>query len=349
MRTHLVAAAVVVAAFGSHAFGQSFSDAVENGNVELVRERLANGFDVNYAYENGRTPVYFARDLETLEVLLDAGADLAVRERASGQSPLEAFAERAAEDGEERAKWTALVAKLKAAGADYTFDAAILLNDVAAVRAALERDRSFATAGDGRGAPLRTAARFGYVGLCKLLIEHGADVNGFDEGLGFPILHAAIDRPETLKLLLDRGANVRRRITYDGGRTGVWLVGDEATALHYAVAAGNLQSVKTLLEAGLDPTAADEEGQTPLHIAVRFEAWEEEWGRDASEYVPIVEYLVAQDASLRFRDRRGRTPLERAEEADSSEAIRAALRGNTRDCKERPADEPSPTPPPAGE
>ena len=78
----------------------------------------------------------------------------------------------------------------------------------------------------------------------------------------------AVKHPAVVKLLIEHGANIKRRITWRGGRSGQWIIGDEASALHYAVREGNLESVKLLIATGLDPNAADDQGQTPLHIAV---------------------------------------------------------------------------------
>ncbi|MCA9180019.1 MAG: ankyrin repeat domain-containing protein, partial [Planctomycetales bacterium] len=84
--------------------------------------------------------------------------------------------------------------------------------------------------------------------------------------------------------------------------------------------------VQLLLEAGLDPSAADDKGQTPLHIAIIFERWERDNERDASTFPAIVESLLKHDASTRFEDKEGRTPLELARKVKSSDEIRFYLR-----------------------
>jgi len=145
---------------------------------------------------------------------------------------------------------------------------------------------------------------------------------------------SAMKHPAIVKLLVDHGANLKRRITWLGGSTGVSITGDEVTALHFAVGVGNLESVKVLVIAGLDPNAADDKGQTPLHVALLLERWKHRISslvdRDKVATITptfgrIVEYLLINDASLRFKDRKGRTPAQLAEQIGSPKVIRQLL------------------------
>ena len=111
------------------------------------------------------------------------------------------------------------------------------------------------------------------VEICKLLLKHKANPDDFERGGGYPIMAEAVDHAAVIKLLIHAGANVRRRITQlVGGSTGGRIIGDEATALHFAAQAGNVDSCRLLVAAGADVSAADTEGQTPLHVALRGEA-----------------------------------------------------------------------------
>ncbi|HHK41544.1 MAG TPA: ankyrin repeat domain-containing protein [Planctomycetaceae bacterium] len=306
---------------------QDLLEPVRNGDIEQVKKLLASGADVNESYENRITPIFVANTPEMVKLLLASGAELEVRSAATGQSPIENAAENFYERKNERAKWKRIVAILRNGGATYTVDTAIYLNDIDFIKARLASDDSWVNYTEGsHSAPLRVAARIGRTEICKLLLEHRADPDSFASAVGFPIIHDAVDHPAIVKLLIEHGANLKRRITWLGGRTGIWIVGDEATALHFAVRAGNLESVKLLVEAGLDPSAADDKGQTPLHIAILFERWERDWKRDASSYPAIVEYLLEHDASIRFEDKSGRSPLKLARKLKSSFAIRSALR-----------------------
>jgi ankyrin repeat protein len=319
----------------SACYGQSLRKAVETSNVERVRELLESGANANTTYENGYTPIYFAEDPRIVDLLLAHGAKLNMRSAGSYQSPIESAADNWYFNVKRRDEWKAIVNRLRDAGAEYTIDTATYMNDIPFVQEALEKDDSWVNKSRGaQSVPLRVAARTGRLEICKLLLDHKADPDSFEEGNGYPIIYDAVQHPAIVQLLVERNANLKRRITWMGGRSGVWLIGDEGSALHYAVSAGKLESVKILADAGLDPNAADNKGQTPLHIAIRFERWDKSWGRDTSPFPKIIQYLLDNDASLALTTKGGQsphgfekelTPLELAKELGSPKEIIQAL------------------------
>jgi ankyrin repeat protein len=160
--------------------------------------------------------------------------------------------------------------------------------------------------------PIMIAAEEGHVGVVRLLLERGADVNASnkDSHPTFPflagctalLLGALEGHEEVVSVLLGSGADITRK-NRDGGTvlwmacrfasTGVVLellqhmqgVGlderdDEGcTALWYACYWGNVEIVRALVLAGADHTIANHRGRT-----TRGEA---EWG----EYDECVEVL----------------------------------------------------------
>ncbi|MDO5567400.1 MAG: ankyrin repeat domain-containing protein, partial [Planctomycetia bacterium] len=70
-----------------------------------------------------------------------------------------------------------------------------------------------------------------------------------------PAYFYSCGKPEFLKMMLERGADVSLRNNVQG------------TAMHFAAANGALESVRLLVEAGADPNAKDSNGETPLVIA----------------------------------------------------------------------------------
>jgi ankyrin repeat protein len=326
---------------GSARLGEDLRNAVRDGNVMLVKSLLESGADANATYENGLTPIYFAYKPEIVDLLISHGAKLNIRDRAILQSPIEEAAEQCYRFADNRDTWRIIVAKMRDAGAEYTIDTAIYLNDVPFVEKRLAADASWVNKRRGtQRVPLRLAAGTGRVEICKLLLEHGADPNAFEEFAGYPIMVDAVKHPAVVKLLIEHHANLTRRITWRGGRSGLWIIGDEASALHYAAQEGSLESVKLLIAAGLDPNAADDRGQTPLHIAIMFSVMKPKLDaglrhlnglgdgpqKETYHFGDIVAVLLENDASVSFVDRSGKTPLDLADEVKSPEEIRKLLR-----------------------
>jgi len=114
---------------------------------------------------------------------------------------------------------------------------------------------------------LTIAFEHSQLNIVKLLIKRGYDVNeqmighfGFgdnsmdDEVLSYPIIEATRRESEDLvKYLLERGANPNN------------IGPDGCIALHFA---HNVEIAKLLIEAGSDINFANDEGYTPLHLAV---------------------------------------------------------------------------------
>ncbi|KAL9121619.1 MAG: hypothetical protein Q9187_001824 [Circinaria calcarea] len=125
---------------------------------------------------------------------------------------------------------------------------------------------------------LRYCAYFGFKSLVQMYLEMGVDPNCKACDYCETPLHLAVARghPETVALLLDKGASVYSR-TYFGGET----------SLHYACARGRSGIVRLLLEQGADVNALTYKiGKTPLHIAT------------AHGHLEIMKLLITHNADM---------------------------------------------------
>ncbi len=190
-------------------------DAVRDGNADRVNALLEPVADANITYESGFTPIYFAHDAKMVDLLIAHGAKLNIRTGQYLQTPIESAAQKYDESvPEHRDTWRTIIARMRNAGAEYTIDTAIYMNDVPFVENSLATDSTWVNQTRGaRRLPLRLAARLGRVEICKLLLEHRADPNALEEGIEWPISVDAARHPAVAKLLIEHRANLSRRTT----------------------------------------------------------------------------------------------------------------------------------------
>ncbi|XP_051707823.1 palmitoyltransferase ZDHHC13 isoform X2 [Oryctolagus cuniculus] len=147
--------------------------------------------------------------------------------------------------------------------------------------------------GDLNSTPLHWAIRQGHLPMVILLIQHGADPALID-GEGFSSIHLAVlfQHMPIIAYLISKGQSVN--MTDVNGQTPLMLsaqkvIGPEPTGfllkfnpslsvvdkihqntpLHWAVAAGNVNAVHKLLEAGSSLDIRNVKGETPLDVALQ--------------------------------------------------------------------------------
>lgn len=260
--------------------------AVRFNQADVVEWLLANDADVNVKAYNGFTPLYMAHlsaNPRIYKMLLAAGADPNAKD-AFGKTPLQTVVSRLVDTNQLKnpkhvEKWDRILNVFIEHGVNLDLISAIQLGKDDLVKKILNESPDLMDRYLGNQRPLRTAAQYGRHETAQFLIENfpdKIDVDNFAGESGFPIAKTALKHFEVLELLIQNGADLERRITWQGARTGIWLIGDNATLLHYAARDGNPATIKILLSHGVDPFATsrtdtkEEIGQTALEVATQF-------------------------------------------------------------------------------
>jgi ankyrin repeat protein len=252
--------------------------AVRYGHVDAVKWLLKHGADVNAIAYNGFSPLHFADDVAIVRLLLEKRGDSSHPDAPSGETPLQRAVKKLidATDAPEKEQWARIVLLYQEAGAEYDIVTAIHLDDLARVKVILRKSPEMANR-SAHDSPLRLAASLGRADICRYLIhECHVDVDDFEGGNGYPVIMSALEFPEIVKLLIESGADLKTRITWQGGRSGIWIIGDDATILHHAAADGVPETINLLIDQGVDIFAAAhqfrDEGakQTALEVAAIF-------------------------------------------------------------------------------
>jgi uncharacterized protein len=155
-----------------------------------------------------------------------------------------------------------IAALLAGRAASLDFSEACALGDTGRVRTMLGKRPSLLDEKSADGfPPLGLAIFFRQPALAKVLIELCADVNAVsDNAQRVAPLHAAaaVSDRDTMKLLLERGADPNARQQMD------------FTALHGAASRGDVEMAKMLLAHGADAAARTSDGMTVADFALKF-------------------------------------------------------------------------------
>ena len=189
-------AAVVLVGCGPSAPDISIHEAVNNGNVEAVKQHLAAGTDVNAKDDSNITPLLWAINNsheEIVELLISKGADVNFKDIA-GQTPL---------DWAESGKFTEIADLLRKHGGK---NGSNRLVDKKSEKSKPYLKRS-------RGSSIHVASYRGDIEIVKQYLTKGMDVNVRNVITGHTPLHEASNngKDEIAKLLINSGADVNAK------------------------------------------------------------------------------------------------------------------------------------------
>jgi ankyrin repeat protein len=269
---------------GVSCFGTALIDAVQNDDRAQVANLLSTDANVNAREDDGSTALAWSAvrcNPEIAALLLKANADPNLTNE-HGIGPLAL----AITNGS-----AAIVKLLLAKGADPNL------------------------ARESGETPLMTAARLGQVDVMKMLLDRGARVDDREKRFGQTALMWAAGTPAAVRLLVERGADVHATsktwditatiytpTTSTIGKTGIPWNNDGVytskqggqNALLFAVQQHDLESVRILLEAGVDVNTASADGTTPLLAALY------KWDPLGKEFVAGTGAPAPSGSSARF-------------------------------------------------
>jgi ankyrin repeat protein len=258
--------------------------ALDQKHLDAARGLIEHGADVNAHSKNGFTPLLFAAkqgDLDTVRMLLKAGA------KVNDGTPLK--------------------------------------NRPAGRRATPATDDGDPGVPDGI-TPLLMATISGHEDVALLLLENGADPNAAD-GTGATALHYSIldgmamigavstklavnnyvFRPNMttlIKALLEHGAKPNPRLVREPRLPGTTprfsLIG--SSPFLFAVASGDIELMRLLIQAGADLLLGTTEGTTPLMVAAGLGNFEDPTDEQKRMGLEATKMLVTLGADVNARD-----------------------------------------------
>ncbi|VVC42900.1 Ankyrin repeat-containing domain,Ankyrin repeat [Cinara cedri] len=267
--------------------------AVKHGQIDVIRELLLSGEDINTQNKKGETPLHWAAGCA-----IKSGHMSIIRALLRLRKPKIYSISK----GGRASLYVAGYGKI---------DVVKVLLEMGADP--LSRDRKNRIPRDFTDnnkikqllqyAEIYHAAKNGQIDQLKALLAKNIDVNANNDKYRHTPLHYAAEwgQIEVVKYLIEQGADVNAKSKY------------RSTPLHYAAEWGQIEVVKYLIEQGADVNIQNKLKETPLHLAAQ------------KDHIKVVEYLLTQGAGVNARSREEITPLHYAAEKGRTEVVRYLL------------------------
>ena len=302
----------------------------EEGSTESLKSVLEGGADLAALGERGETALHWAvrspDSPETTSLLLEHGADPNARSY-DGTSVLMAAAAAGSSPDvfEELLEYGTIVNVGKTNRGETVLSAAVrtaaYVDNAAVVRLLLENGADATVKYEDEGLTILHLYLFGLIDgsegkaddpeIVKMLPEYGSDPVAAPTDFLFdlPVLSIALlfmQDTETAMAILEHGGSEQLQEPWG------------STALYLAVNRDDPEIVESLLSHGADPSGKVDEGNTPLHAAIR-----------ASSFRPplagVIKLLLDNGASVNARNDSGTTPLHRAMDLPYADVVRLLL------------------------
>ena len=296
-------------------FGRALRKAGLKGNDEAIRLLLSKGANFDEELGNPLQVAAFLRKVETVQLLLDQGADVNAKGGYYGNALQAAAVASRWGNAEVIQLLLDKGADVQAHGGKYgsALHAAARVGNIGVTQLLLEKGANANIKGGKYCNALQTAASEGHIGVIRLLLDYGADIN-FRSGKYIRVLGVAVRHRdlEVIQLLLDRAPdpNTQEEV-YNHTLTGVVMVGYReglqlllnrgadvnarqgcfGTVLHIAVLKGRLEAVRLLLDNGADVHAQHEISGTPLQSLLAS-------ATNQTDIFPIIELLLDHGADI---------------------------------------------------